>query len=55
MKQEFEVSLQFVTYARVFVQADSQEQAEKLALSHETLSGLAVEAGEWQAIEIERI
>lgn len=53
MKKEFEVSLQFVTYARVFIQAETEQEAEDIALSHDTLSGLAIEEGEWEVTEVE--
>lgn len=55
MKKEFEVSLQFVTYARVFIEAETEQEAEDIALSQDTLSGLAVEEGEWQVTEIDEV
>ncbi len=53
MKKEFEVRIQYVTNATVYVQAADWEEAETLALSQEVLSGVAVEAGEWEVVDID--
>lgn len=55
MKKEFEVRIQYVTNATVYVQAADWEEAETLALSQEVLSGVAVEAGEWEVESIEEV
>lgn len=52
--KEFEITLQFATYATVFIQAENQEQAEDIALSHETLSGIPVECGEWEIMNVDQ-
>jgi hypothetical protein len=55
MKKTFEVSLRFVTYGTIFVEADDQEQAQDIALSEEILSGFAVESGEWEVASVDEV
>lgn len=55
MKKQFEISLQFITYATVYIEADNWEQAEDIALSHETLSGLEVQTGEWEIVDTDEV